>query len=437
MTQANTIDIGLNQSLTAGDFAAQGGIAPGLLRVLRQAVALRLVMAVMAMMVFSFARASGLLTQPGAVWLPWMLVIEAAAFLVFVLWDRVQQALRSWFLPAALGWFLVVPLIEQALIVRSLPAEALARIGRDGLPGIGFEALFMVIPVILATWQYGRRGLLAALGILGAGQILLTPLAGSDAAGAAIYLLGVSGRLAMIALLGYVVLQLVNGLRSEHLQLVAANRQLAQRAATVEQLAEIRERNRLARELHDTLAHSLTGLSVQLKALDTLMTYDPDAARGQLKEAQATVRSGIQESRRAIQALRATPLEDLGLSEALRQLCDKLADRTGLDCGCDIAEVGVLDPLTEQAIYRVAETALNNVEQHAAANEVSVSLALAPEDRVRLEVRDNGVGFDLAAVPQDRYGLAGMIERAELIGAALRVDSAPGKGTEVVLEAEK
>ena len=237
-------------------------------------------------------------------------------------------------------------------------------------------------------------------------------------------------------MLGYVVLQLVNGLRSEHLRLVAANRQLAQRAATVEQLAEIRERNRLARELHDILAHSLTGLSVQLKALDTLMTHDPDAARGQLKEAQATVRSGIQESRRAIQALRATPLEDLGLSEALRQLCRKLAERTGLECGCDIAEVGVLDPLTEQTIYRVAETALNNVEQHAAADEVSVSLALAPEDRVRLEVRDNGIGFDFAAVPRDRYGLAGMIERAQLIGAALRVNSAPGQGTEVVMEAE-
>ena len=163
------------------------------------------------------------------------------------------------------------------------------------------------------------------------------------------------------------------------------------------------------------------------------MTRTP---RGQLKEAQATVRSGIQESRRAIQALRATPLEDLGLSEALRQLCRKLVERTGLECGCDIAEVGVLDPLTEQTIYRVAETALNNVEQHAAADEARVSLALAPEGRIRLEVRDNGIGFDSAVVPRDRYGLAGMIERAQLIGAALRVNSAPGQGTEVVMEAE-
>ena len=246
MTRANAIDIGSNPSLAGSDFAVQGSIAPGLLRVLRQAVALRLVMAVMAVVVFSFARAAGLLSQPGPAWLPWMLVFEATAFLVFVLWDRIHQTLRSWFLPAALGWFLVVPLIEQALIVRMLPASAMERLGRDGLPGIGFEALFVVIPVILSTWQYGRRGLLAALGILGAGQLLLTPLASSDVAGAAIYLLGVTGRLAMIALLGYVVLQLVNGMRSEHLRLVAANRQLAQRAATVEQLAEIRERNRLA-----------------------------------------------------------------------------------------------------------------------------------------------------------------------------------------------
>jgi signal transduction histidine kinase len=239
----------------------------------------------------------------------------------------------------------------------------------------------------------------------------------------------------MIALLGYVVLQLVNGLRAEHLRLAAANRQLAQRAATAEQLAESRERNRLARELHDTLAHSLTGLSVQLKALETLLVHDPAAARAQLKEAQATVRSGIQESRRAIQALRATPLEDLGLSEALRQLRDKMAERTGLRLSGDVAQVGALDPLTEQAIYRVAETALANVEQHAGASEVRVGLALTPEGRVRLEICDDGVGFDPASVSGDRYGLAGMVERAQLIGADLQVDAQPGQGTRIVMEA--
>jgi signal transduction histidine kinase len=153
-----------------------------------------------------------------------------------------------------------------------------------------------------------------------------------------------------------------------------------------------------------------------------------------LKQAQSTVRSGIQESRRAIQALRATPLEDLGLPEALRQFCIKMTERTGLPVVTDIAEVGALDPLTEQAIYRVAETALANIEQHAGANTAWVTLRVTPPDYVRLEVRDDGVGFDPANVPDDRFGLAGMSERAQLIGATFSVDARPGQGTRVILE---
>jgi signal transduction histidine kinase len=427
MAQSEISNLTTDGLVLSGESTAVSAIAPGLLRVLRQAVALRLVIASLAVALYTVSRAAGQGPASISAWLPWLFLAEAAAFLVFVTWDGPRHALDKWYLPAALAWFLIAPVVEQVLIARSLPVAA--------LPGIGFEALFVVIPVILATWQYGRGGLLASLGMLALGQTLLTPLVGSNLTDVAFYALGSLGRLAMIALLGYVVLQLVNGLRAEHLRLAAANRQLAQRAATAEQLAESRERNRLARELHDTLAHSLTGLSVQLKALETLLVHDPAAARAQLKEAQATVRSGIQESRRAIQALRATPLEDLGLSEALRQLRDKMAERTGLRLSGDVAQVGALDPLTEQAIYRVAETALANVEQHAGASEVRVGLALTPEGRVRLEICDDGVGFDPASVSGDRYGLAGMVERAQLIGADLQVDAQPGQGTRIVMEA--
>ncbi len=205
---------------------------------------------------------------------------------------------------------------------------------------------------------------------------------------------------------------------------------LAARAATVEQLTESRERNRLAREMHDTLAHSLTGLSVQLQALGRLMASDPDAAQAQLKAAQATVRDGIGEARRSIQALRATPLADLGLSEALRQLCRSYAERLAIAFDCHIDDVGALDPATEQAIYRTAEAALANVEQHAGAAQVSVRLE-QEDGALTLRVRDDGVGFDAEAVASDRYGLAGMRERAVGIGATLDVRSGLGLGTEI------
>jgi signal transduction histidine kinase len=389
----------------------------------------------LASVTFFFVQSSGIMPPIGTSWLPLLLLGEAGALFALVMWDRARVALGVWFLPAALGWFMVVSIAEQAIVMMTTPAEALMRFGREGLPGVGFEAIFLVVPVILATWQYGRKGLVIALMTLAAGIVILTPLVGRDPAVTIAYLVASLGRLTMIALVGYVVLQLVNGLRAEHQDLAAANRRLAQRAATAEQLAESRERNRLARELHDTLAHSLTGLSVQLQAVETLMQVDPAGASIQLKQAQATVRSGIQESRRAIQALRASPLEDLGLSEALRLLCRRHAERTETTLACDIADVEALDPLSEQAVYRVGEAALANVERHAGATQVRVTLArLGPDGRLRLEIADDGIGFDLSAVPADRYGLTGMAEWAALAGGDLAIDTKPGQGALVSLE---
>lgn len=430
------IDLSLDQPLLAGAFYRRDGIAPGLLRVLKQAAAIRLALTLLAAGLFTILASDRALLQQAA-WLPLLMGIEAAAYLGFVVWTPLRVALGRWFLPAALGWFLLAPAVEQGLLLTHV-APLAERFGRNGLPGIGVEATLMWVPVILATWQYGRRGLVASLAAVGLGVAALTALIRQDALQAGIYVVGAVGILAMLSLLGYVVLQLVAALRAEHAALVAANRRLAQRAATAEQLAESRERNRLARELHDTLAHSLTGLSVQLQAIETLQAHDPQAAASQLKQAQATVRSGVQESRRAIQALRAAPLEELGLAEALRQLCRRFAERTEILVVCDVAEVAVLDPLTEQAIYRVAEAALANVEQHAAASQVQVTLShTAPASALRLEVTDNGAGFDRSAVAPERYGLTGMAEWAELAGADLQIESAPGQGTRVALEARQ
>jgi signal transduction histidine kinase len=110
---------------------------------------------------------------------------------------------------------------------------------------------------------------------LAAGQLLLTPLVSSDLGDVVIYLVGGAGRLAMIALLGYVVLQLVTALRREHEGLLAANRLLAQRAATAEQLAESRERNRLARELHDSVSQTIFSVTLTAQAARLLLDREP------------------------------------------------------------------------------------------------------------------------------------------------------------------
>lgn len=408
-------------------------LAPGLLTVLQQAAALRLVLFVIAgslFMALSLAE-----RMPKGSWLGVLGLAEAAIFLVFVLWSRVRQALGVYFLPVALGWFMLAPFIEQAVFLSAEGSTITGSMGRAAFAGVGVETIWLGVPVILAAWQYGRRGwLLATAGIV-AGQIVLGLAVAANPVDLGNYVLISMGRTGTIALLGYIIVRLAASLQNEHQALVGANRELARRAATAEQLAESRERNRLARELHDTLAHSLTGLSVQLQAVETLLDYDPEAARSQLKDAQATVRTGAQEARRSIQWLRATPLEDLGLAEALRQLCRRYAGRTGISFACAIDDVAVLDPLTEQTVYRVAEESLSNIVQHASARTVRLGLSMSSGGpTLRLEVEDDGVGFDPAAVADDRFGLAGMRERAALVGGRLQVESKPGQGARLILE---
>jgi signal transduction histidine kinase len=413
-------------------------LAPGLLPVLQTLVALRFALVLLGGGLLIFAVNSSIshhAPSDKALWMAGVVFTETTLLLILVMWPALRERLGALFLPVTLGWLLLSPLAMDILITFTGASGAMAHTGREALAGVGIESVWMAAPVVLAAWQYGRKGWLWAMGALVASAVFFgLLLLSKDVYEFAGFALSGLARLGAIGLLGWVTMRLASSLQSEHQSLLEANRRLMQRAATIEQLAESRERNRLARELHDTLAHSLTGVSVQLQALDTLMQYDPAAAEIQLKETQTTVREGIRESRRAIEALRATPLEDLGLSEALRQLCRKYGELTGLDFHCDIDDAQALDPLTEQAIYRVAEAALSNVVKHAAATEVSVRLMTKPV--LRLDITDDGVGFDPATTPTHRYGLAGMAERAELLGATLVIESAPGRGTTIVMTIE-
>jgi len=414
-------------ALTAG---REPDLAPGLLRVLQQAAGIRFGFFLAGVALFAVIRPSG--RNWGTLG---FILAESAVLLAFVLSPWPRRRLGDWFLPIALAWSVALPFIERAISLNSAVSAQVWITGRPIVLDEGDVSLiWLLVPVVLCGWQYGRRWFNVALIAVVVGYAWLGLLLGGDAFLLGGYALMSFSRLALIVLVGFVIMRFVAAQQEERQALEVANRQLAARAATAEQLAGSRERNRLARELHDTLAHSLTGLNLQLQAVETLLDHDPAAAREQLAEAEGTVRSGIRESRRAILALRATPLQDLGLAEALRQLAHKHADRTGVALTCDVAETSVLDPLTEQTIYRVAEAALDNVEQHAAATRLTVSLAQGyPGGGLVLEITDDGLGFDPQHVPPDRLGLHGMAERAALIGANLTVESGPGKGTRVAL----
>ena len=296
--------------------------------------------------------------------------------------------------------------------------------------------LFLMVPVVLASWQYSFTGMWASLTLAGLWYLVTPFLLPEDAFTWGLYAVRGFVLLGTTLIIAFIVGTLATAQRREqtavneaNTQLAAANRKLAQQTAVLEQLTISQERNRLARELHDTLAHSLSGTAVQLQAVSTLLQIDPQAAANELNAAQQQIKTGLDESRRAIAALRATPLEELGLAQALHQRCHNLAERSGISVPCHIEELPALPPLTEQTIYRIADEALLNAEKYAQANHITVLLSVSSQQLV-LQVKDDGVGFDVDTVIGDgRFGLIGMQERAQLIDAQLQIKSEPGKGS--------
>jgi signal transduction histidine kinase len=290
---------------------------------------------------------------------------------------------------------------------------------------------FLLIPLVLLAWGYGRRGALLgstwAAGLyLSIGVLIATPVTGLAA-----FLFQALSRIVLLYLVPLIVSVLAERERTQLSQLELAHQRLRRHATTVEQLAISRERNRMARDLHDTLAHSLSALIVQLEALRALLANDPVRAEEMVDDLSVLARRGLEESRQAIQALRRDPVEVLGLEGALRDMLQSLQIRSGIQATLSVAgEAQDLTAEENRTLYLVAEEALTNVERHASAGNVIARLGFGL-DRVDLVIEDDGTGFDPHTVGVDRYGLTGMVERANMIGATLEVDSQPGKGTRV------
>jgi NarL family two-component system sensor histidine kinase YdfH len=219
-------------------------------------------------------------------------------------------------------------------------------------------------------------------------------------------------------------------------ELEIAHRQLQEYAARVEELTISQERERMARELHDTLAQGLAGLILQLEAADSHLE-DGNPARAQVivQRGLQHARTTLDEARRAIQALRPAALEQGSLVDALGREIDQFAATSGVHTTFEVG-TGPPDVPSEMAqdVLRIVQESLSNVARHAHASHVLVRLAKSSAG-FQVLVQDDGVGFDLAKALEQpgRFGLAGMQERSMRLGGELRVESAPGKGTKVVL----
>jgi signal transduction histidine kinase len=199
------------------------------------------------------------------------------------------------------------------------------------------------------------------------------------------------------------------------------------------EVAVLRERERLARDLHDSLGHALVALSVQLEAVQRLYRVDPEQASVQVDEMKALTRSSMDALRRSLAGLRAPGLGDRVLGPALQALCIDLGERTGAQIHCQVDEgVNDLNATLAEALWRVTQEALTNVEKHAKASWVQVSLVCEPSGVV-LRVHDDGIGLPPGSGSSpDHFGLRGMRERVEGLGGTLNL---PGDSEGTLVEA--
>jgi len=203
--------------------------------------------------------------------------------------------------------------------------------------------------------------------------------------------------------------------------------------------AQEEERKRIARELHDDTAQVLGSLSRQL---DNFVRKRHGLAPNEvlfLKDLQAQLNRGVQGVNRFVQDLRPSLLDDLGLIPALRSLVKGLQESDGISSDLKIlGKERRFSPEVELLLFRIVQEALNNIRRHAQASEAQVAIEFA-EDRVKVTVADNGQGFSLSGRVDDlprsgKLGLAGMRERAGLLGGTLEVQSTPGKGTTLTIK---
>ena len=361
-------------------------------------------------------------------------IANAILLLGYLLWPPLQRFLETKYLPIGIIIASAGPIIINHLVSLLQIHPSAIQSPFDTWP----LAAILFVPLVIVAWQHPLRDMvLFCLGTALLDLALAIPAARGDQWAFFSSALSVLGRTVSFLLVGYMVARIMKIQRQQRQSLAEANVKLTHYATTLEQLTTTRERNRLARELHDTLAHTLSAVAVELEAVDSLWDVDQVQARTLLQRSLSATRTGLTETRRALQALRSSPLEDLGLALAIRQEAQTVAERANLTLDLHIPEtVDNLPPDVEQCIYRVTQEALANAAHHAQAKQVTVKL-LREDGSPTLTVSDDGCGFDSSAIDAERHlGIRGMRERTEMVGGTLEIESEHGQGTTVRLTIE-
>jgi signal transduction histidine kinase len=340
-----------------------------------------------------------------------------------------EHRLKHFFLPLGLLIPAVFPIIGNFFFLLS-PGEAniYTIINRSWL---WLPVLF--VPLVLIAWQYNFKAALAYTIISNGLELIVLLTVLDKLTYETVPLVGVPFiRAFAFGTVGYIVHTLIEIQRSQNQKLIQSNLRLNQYVNALEQLAISRERNRLAAELHDTLAHTLSGLSINLEAIKTVVEPDQVETQEMLDHSLKITRSGLDETRRVLKALRAGPLEDLGLKTALNNLVQAASMRSSIPITFTCPEQVPALPLeVEQSIYRITQEGLENIVKHANANSAEVKMEITAK-KLELTIQDDGIGFELPNVtPDEKFGLRGLQERAAVVGGKLVIESKTGSGTTV------
>lgn len=362
-----------------------------------------------------------------------ILLLSFLFLVVFLTVPWFARKLKQFFLPLGITIATVAPILSIVVMRLLVPDNStLSQV-------INLWSIFplLSIPLVLIAWQYSLHAVFLFIGATALADLVLMittlPYLNQNVVPA---LATTVMRAFTFGVVGHIVSRIVATKREQHLNLLHANLQLSQHATTLQNLAVSRERNRLARELHDTLAHTLSATAVNLEAIKLTVPAEMKETHYMLDQTLKATRSGLGETRRALKDLRSQPLEDMGLVNSIRELANEAALRGGLKLELNLpADPPDLTPDMEQYIYRIALEGLNNIVAHAEADALQLSLEnLNPG--VRLTIVDNGKGFEMGGVDRDeQFGLQGMQERARLAGGTMHLDSQPGVGTRIVFEA--
>ena len=216
--------------------------------------------------------------------------------------------------------------------------------------------------------------------------------------------------------------------------LAKANQQLKEYANQIETLTLVTERQRMARELHDTLAQGLVGLTLQLEAADSHLDHqNPERAQAIIRQAMDRARTTLAEARRVIDALRNENDSEADLRAALLEEVNRFQSTTNIACEVSLKLTRKLPEIICEHLPKIVGEGLTNIARHARAQKAWVRVETV-QDQLQLEIGDDGVGFEIQTAEEKpgHYGLAGMRERVRLAAGTLEISSQPGQGTRLV-----